>query len=59
MYVALSTANYDNATTLPYPAKVVNTTQGECPSDEQHEMVIAEVKEDICNLLPLIRKWLL
>ena len=51
--VALSAATHDNTTTRTYPAKVVNTTQGECPSDTQREMVIAEVKEDIRNLLPL------
>ena len=56
--VALSTASLDNAITLTYPAKVVNSAQGECPSDEQHEMVIAEMKEDICNLLPRFSKWL-
>ena len=56
--VALSTASHDNTITLTYPAKVVNTAQGECPSDTQREMVIAEVKEDIRNLLPLLRKWL-
>ena len=53
---ALSGASHDNPTTLTYPARVFTTTQGECPSDLQHEMVIAEVKEDIRNLL--IRKWL-
>ena len=52
--VTLSTASHDNPTTQTYPARVITTTQGECPSDEQHEMVIAEVKEDIRNLL--IRK---
>ena len=56
--VTLSTASHDNTITLTYPAKVFTTTQGECPSDEQHEMIIAEVKEDIHNLLPQIRKWL-
>ena len=57
---ALSTGNYGNATILTYPARVLTTTQEECPSDAQHEMVMAEVKEDIRNLLPLflsIRKW--
>ena len=60
-YAALSTGNHGNTTTLTYPARVFNTTQGECPSDVQREMVIAEVKEDIGNLLPLflpIRKWI-
>ena len=58
--VAVSTGSHDNTTTLTYPARVFNTTQGECPSDAQREMVIAEVKEDIRNLLPLflpVRKW--
>ena len=54
--VALSGASHDNPTTLTYPARVFTTTQGECPSDLQREMVIAEVKEDIHNFL--IRKWL-
>ena len=54
--VILSAASHDNTTTLTYPARVFTTTQGECPSDLQHEMVIAEVKEDIRNLL--IREWL-
>ena len=56
--VALSAASHDNTTTLTYPARVINTAQGECPSDLQHEMVIAEVREDIRNLLHLLRKWL-
>ena len=58
--VAVSTGYHDNTTTLTYPARVFDTTQGECPSDAQREMVIAEVKEDIRNLLPLflpVRKW--
>ena len=54
--VALSTGSYDNAVTLTYPARVLNTTQGECPSDAQREIVIAEVKEDIRSLLLLMRK---
>ena len=56
--VALSVTSHDNTTTRTYPARVINTAQGECPSDEQREMVIAEVKEDIHNLLPLFCKWL-
>ena len=55
--VTLSTGSYDNITILTYPARVFNTL-GECPSDAQHEMVIAEVREDIRNLLPLFRKWI-
>ena len=57
----ISTGSYGNATILTYPARVLNTTQGECPSDVQREMVMAEVKEDICNLLLMflpIRKWI-
>ena len=56
--VALSAANHDNTTTRTYLGRVINTAQGECPSDVQREMVIAEVKEDIRNLLPVLRKWL-
>ena len=58
--VALSTGNHGNTTTLTYPGRVFNTAQGECPSDAQREMIIAEVKDDIRNLLPLflpVRKW--
>ena len=58
--VALSAGNLDNTTTRTYPARVLNSAPGECPSDALREMVIAEVKEDIRNLLPLflpIRKW--
>ena len=54
--VVLSTGNHDNTVTLTYPARVFNTALGECPSDAQHEMIIAEVKENIRNLLHLIRK---
>ena len=49
--VALSSGNHDSPTTLTYPARVLNTTQRECPSDVQREVVITEVKEDIRNLL--------
>ena len=49
--VTLSTGNHDNPTIQTYPARLFTTTQGDCPSDLQHEMVIAVVKEDICNLL--------
>ena len=56
--VALSTGNFDNATTRTYPARMFNTAPGECPSDAQRDMAMAEVMEDIRNLLPLIRKWL-
>ena len=55
--IALSTGNHDNTTTLTYPGRVLNTTQGECPSDVQRETVIAEVNEDICNLLHQLGKW--
>ena len=56
--VTLSTGSHDSTVTLTYPARVLNTAQGECPSDAQREMVTAEVKEDIRNLLPLLRKWI-
>ena len=55
-YITLSTGNHDNPTTGTYPARVFTTTQGECLSDLQHEMVIAEVRENVRNIL--IRKWL-
>ena len=54
--VTLSTSNHDNSTAGTYPARVLTTTQGECPSGLYHEMIIAEVKEDVRNFL--IRKWL-
>ena len=54
--VTLSTGNHYNPTTGTFPARVLTTTQGECPSDLQHGMIIAEVKEDVRNFL--IRKWL-
>ena len=56
--VAVSTGNHDNTVTLTYRARAFNTVLGECPSDAQREMVISEVKEDIRNLLPLLRKWI-
>ena len=59
--VALSTGNLHSTTTLTYPARALSTTQGECPSDAQREIVISEVKEDIHNLLPLFlstREWI-
>ena len=47
--IALSVGSYDGATT--YSARVLNTSQEECPSDAQRETVIEEVKEDIRNSL--------
>ena len=47
--IALSAGSYDGATT--YSARVLNTSQEECPSDAQRETVVDEVKEDIRNLL--------
>lgn len=54
--VALATVNGDNTTTLSYPGRVLNTTQGECPADVQSETVTLEVKDDIRNLLKHIGK---
>ena len=51
--VTLSTGNHDNTTTLTYPGRVFNTAPGECLSDAQREVVIAEVNEDIRRLLLL------
>ena len=47
--ISLSSCSYDGATT--YSARVLNTSQEECPSDAQRETIIAEVKEDIRNTL--------
>ena len=47
--IALPTYSYGSATT--YSARVLNTSQEECPSDTQRERIIAEVKEDIRNTL--------
>ena len=47
--ISLSSCSSDGATT--YPARVLNTSQEECPSDAQRETVIEEVKEDIRNTL--------
>lgn len=47
--IALPAGSYDGATT--YSARVLNTSQEECPSDAQRETVINEVKEDIRNSL--------
>ena len=61
-YVAISIGSHVNTTIVTYPARVFNTTQGECLSGGWREMVIAEVKENIRNLLPQfmpIRKWYL
>ena len=55
--IVLSTGNHDNTTTLTYPGRVWNTTQGECSSDVQRETVVAEVKEDIRTLLHQLGKW--
>ena len=44
-----STCSSDGAKT--YSARVLNAAQGECPSDAQREATIAEVQEDIRNLL--------
>ena len=34
-----------------YSARVLNTSQDECPSDMQQETLIAEVKEDVRSIL--------
>ena len=47
--ISLSNCSYDGATT--YSARVLNTSQEECPSDAQRDTIIAEVKEDIRNTL--------
>ena len=53
--ISLSSCSYDGATT--YSARVLNTSQEQCPSIVQQEMIIAEVKEDVRNTL-LQRKYM-
>ena len=36
---------------VTYPPKVLNTTQEECPPDDQRETVRAEVEQDLRNIL--------
>ena len=48
---ALPTYSYGSAIT--YSARVLNTSQEECPSDTQRERIIAAVKEDIRNTLQI------
>ena len=47
--ISLSSCSYDGATTSS--ARVLNTSQEECPSSAQRETVLDEVKEDIRNTL--------
>ena len=47
--ISLSSCSYNGATT--YPARVLNTSQEECPFDAQRETIIAEINEDIRNTL--------
>lgn len=58
-FMALATCNHDDATTLTYPAGVLHTIQGDCPSDAELEVLIPKVQEDIRNIvhkIPQIRK---
>ena len=58
-FMALATCNHDDATTLTYPARVLDTIQGDCPSDAELEVFISKVQEDIHNIvhkIPQIRK---
>lgn len=53
---ALSTCNHEDRTVLAktiyrYPAKISVTGQAGCPSDDKRELIIAEVREDIRNIL--------
>ena len=36
---------------VTYPPKVLNTTQEECPPDDQRETIRAEVEQDLRNIL--------
>ena len=44
-FMALATCNHDDATTLTYPARVLDTIQGDCPSDAELEVFISKVQE--------------
>lgn len=51
--IAFSACSNDGATT--YSARVLNTSQDECPSDTQQETLIAEVKEDVRSILSQVQ----
>ena len=51
--IALSACSNDGATT--YSARVLNTSQDECPSSMQQETLIAEVKEDVRSILSQVQ----
>ena len=51
-FMALATCNHDDATTLTYPAGVLDTIQGDCPSDAELEcLYVSKVQEDIRNIV--------
>ena len=44
---------------VTYPARVLHTSQEECPSDEQQQIVRAEIGQDLHNILQSLSKCLL
>ena len=52
-FASSSCSDGDDITSVPvtYHPRVLNTTQEECPSDDQRETVRAEVEQDLRNIL--------
>jgi len=41
---------------VTYPARVLHTSQEECPSDDQQQIVRAEIGQDLVNILQSLSK---
>ena len=58
--IALSSCNHGvgdiPSVPVTYPARVLNTTREECPSDDQRETVRAEMGQDLANILQSLSK---
>lgn len=50
-FMAHATCNHEDGTTLTYPAGVLDSIQGDCPSDAELEVFISKVQEDIRNIV--------
>ena len=57
LVLVLTMSFFALSTCLSYSARVLKTTLEKCPSDAQHSVVIAEVKQDIRNILHM-RKYM-
>ena len=55
LVLVLTMSCFALSTCLSYSARVLKTTLEQCPSDAQHDMVIAEVKQDIRNILHMCK----